>query len=197
MNANYESVNKIHSLKSHVESVTGNIYNNLTQGVQELKNAYVKYGKSFDEIVGHVDIPVICTKIRIYCFAGCFSIESVTIPNSVTEIGSWAFQSCVFLNNVSIGNGVTKIGEGAFEYCNSLESITIPNSVTEIGSNAFNSCAKLTRIYLKPITPPSLNNTQAFSNTMIIYVPAGSGDTYRSATNWSYHADRIVEDPNL
>ena len=151
MNANYESVNKIHSLKSHVESVTGNIYNNLTQGVQELKNAYVKYGKSFDEIVGHVDIPVICTKIRIYCFAGCFSIESVTIPNSVTEIGS----------------------------------------------NAFNSCAKLTRIYLKPITPPSLNNTQAFSNTMIIYVPAGSGDTYRSATNWSYHADRIVEDPNL
>ena len=220
MSTNYESVSKINSLKSHIESATNKNYGDLTQGVQELKNLYVKYGKSFDDIVGHIDIPLTCTKIRHYCFYGIVNLTSVTIPNSITTIGNHAFALCINLKNITISDGVTTIGDGAFNYCIGLTSITIPDSVTSIGNSAFSDCSSLTsvtignsvttinsgafgdctnltHIYLNPTTPPSLGNTYAIPNTTTIHVPVGSGDAYKSATNWSYHSSRIVEDIQL
>ena len=94
-------------------------------------------------------------------------------------------------------NGVTIIDDGTFSGCTSLTSITIPNGVTSIGRNAFYNCTSLTDIYLNPTTPPPLGNTGAMPYTTTIHVPIGSGDAYKSATNWSYHSDRIVADIEL
>lgn len=220
MSMNYESVSKINSLKSQIETFTNKTYDNLTQGVQELKNLYVKYGKSFDDIVGHIDIPSTCTKIRPFCFYGMQKLTSVTIPNSVISIGADAFELCEKLNNVSISNSVLTIGHSAFYYCRSLTSITIPdsvitidgsafyncsnlssvvigNSVTTINDGAFSNCTNLTHIYLNPTTPPRLGNAITIPTTTTIHVPVGCGDAYKSATNWSSHAERIIEDPEL
>lgn len=65
---------------------------------------------------------------------------------------------------------------------------TIPNSVTEIGGWAFNSCSGLTEIYSYPAVAPVLGE-EAFgevTNTIPVYVPAGSVDSYSDSEGWDY-----------
>lgn len=88
----------------------------------------------------------------------------------------------------------TQIRQYAFQHCTSLESITIPNSVTTIDNMAFFGCTSLVNIYLNPTIPPALGGSSAIPTTTTIHVPIDSGDAYKSATNWSYHSARIVED---
>ena len=157
------------------------------------------------------------TSIRKYVFYNCSRLTSVTIPDSVTSIGGNAFYNCSGLTSVTIGNGVTSIGDSAFQYCRELTSVTIPdsvtsirdyafyscsgltsitigNGVTSIGSSAFKYCSGLTSVTMLSTTPPTIASStfdSSFSGT--ITVPAGAGDTYKAATNWSQYADKIQE----
>ena len=157
------------------------------------------------------------TSIRNYAFEGCSGLTSITIPDSVTSIGNYAFNSCSGLTSVTIGNSVTSIGDYVFFSCRSLTSVTIPDSVTSIGAAAFNSCSGLTSatignsvtsignfafsgcigltsVIMLSTTPPVISSSifpSGFSGT--ITVPAGTGATYKAATNWSKYADKIQE----
>ena len=137
------------------------------------------------------------TSIGSYAFYYCYSLASVTIPDSVTSIGSYAFYYCYSLASVTIPDSVTSIGSYAFYYCYSLASVTIPDSVTSIGNNAFSYCYGVKEYHLKPISPPSLSNSNAFndiSSDCIIFVPKGSLESYKTATNWSKYADKMQEE---
>ena len=114
--------------------------------------------------------------------------------NGVEIIKRESFFSCKNLTTIIIPNNIISIGFCSFERCSNLTSVTIPNSVTSISDRAFNGCSKLTDMYLYPTTPPTLDGTSAIPNTTTIHVPIGSGDAYKNATNWSSHADKIVED---
>lgn len=92
---------------------------------------------------------------------------------------------------------VTTIGDYAFYSCEELENVTISDKIVSIGTSAFGNCTQLNDIYLKSITPPTLDNLNSIPTTTTIHVPVGSGEAYKTATNWSYHATRIVEDPEL
>ena len=99
------------------------------------------------------------------------------------------------ITKIKMPDSTTIIRDCAFSNCTSLESITISDSVTRIGADVFFNCTSLTDMYLHPITPPSLYSIGAISTaTTAIHVPIGSGDAYKSATNWSNFADIIVED---
>ena len=63
---------------------------------------------------------------------------------------------------------------------------------TDICDYAFAACSNLTDFYIKTINPPTLG--YAGISSCVIHVPVGSGEAYKSATNWSIHADNIVED---
>ena len=124
---------------------------------------------------------------------------SITLPDSVRKIGSYAFEDCFSLTNITIPDSVTSIGSYAFSNCTRLTSITIPDSVESIGERAFQDCKELTNLYLYPAVPPSLGSGVFASNNYgsyvpTIHVPIGSGDAYKSATNWSHYASKIVED---
>ena len=168
----------------------------------------------------NVIIPQGATSIQSYAFSNCQSVKSIIIPNSVTSIGNSAFLACYALNNVVIPSGVTKIsnstfyscsklsnitipnsvtsiGDSAFRFCYDLQKINIPSSVTEIGATVFAYCNSLKDVYMYPAIPPRLSNRDSFPSAIKIHVPVGSGNAYKSATNWSSFADKIIEDPEI
>ncbi|MBQ9786194.1 MAG: leucine-rich repeat protein, partial [Clostridia bacterium] len=90
--------------------------------------------------------------------------------------------------------GITYISSYAFINCTSLESITIPSSVTSIAMSAFADCTVLTEMIVLATTPPTMKYTNAISSaTTTIYVPYGTIDAYKAATNWSGFASKFVE----
>ena len=180
------------------------------------------FGKySFENCVSltSVNIPNSVISIGNGAFYYCTSLKSVTIPNSVTSIGSSTFYNCTSLASIIIPNGITAINQNIFQNCTSLKSVTIPNSVTSIGNQTFYNCASLTNITIPnsvtrigsftlqigspinkatirmlPTTPPTIqSNTFDSSSLQKIIVPAGTGATYKAATNWSKFSDYIEE----
>ncbi|MDE6483543.1 MAG: leucine-rich repeat protein [Rikenellaceae bacterium] len=126
-------------------------------------------------------------------FWGCTSLTNITIPRSVKSIGNSAFKDCTNLSSVVISEGVESIGSSAFYDCTGLTSITIPASITSLEYEAFKECTGLKEIYCKSTTPPSLGS-YIFENTaetLKIYVPRASVDTYKTNSNWKKYVDRI------
>ena len=126
----------------------------------------------------------------------CNMLQKVEIGNGVTSIGSRAFSCCHSLSSVSIPQGVTSIGDDVFNYCYSLSSVSIPQSVTSIGSRAFSYCDGMAIYdFTKHTSVPTLVSTNAFSSIpsdCVIKVPSSLLSTWKSATNWSTYASKIV-----
>ena len=141
-----------------------------------------------------VTIPYSVTSINYGAFYQCSGLTSIVIPDSVTIIEQEVFSQCSGLTNVTIPDSVTRIRGRAFYQCSALTSITIPNGVISIGDHVFGYCSKLATINILATTPPTLDST-AFNNTALtkIVVPAGCGETYKAAANWSTYADYIIE----
>ena len=144
-----------------------------------------------------ITIPDSVTSIGNDTFFKCYSLANLIIPDSVTNIRDYTFYYCYSLTSFTIPNGVTSIGAATFHSCYSLTSITIPDSVTSIGSNTFRYCYAMAEYHFKSITPPTLSNANAFSDILsgcIIYVPQGSLNAYKTATNWTAYAKYMQEE---
>jgi len=112
----------------------------------------------------------------------------------VKKIGIHAFQNCYLLTSVVIPDSIISIDDNTFTNCVNLISITIPASVMIIGNNVFNGCEKLASVTILNISPPVLG-TSTFNNThpsLLIRVPIGSVDAYKTAPRWSTFSSRIV-----
>ena len=137
-------------------------------------------------------------RIGQYAFNACRSLSSIKIPSSVTTIDTSCFNSCVSLSSVIISEGFAIIPTNCFNDCRSLSSIKIPSSVTTIHNYAFQFCDGMKDYHFTSNTPPVLNSTSIFGDLpsdCIIYVPKGSAEAYKTATNWTAYSQYIQEEP--
>jgi uncharacterized repeat protein (TIGR02543 family) len=131
-------------------------------------------------------------KTVLIAFPANKSTGSYTIPSTVTKIDKYAFNSTT-LSTITIPSSVTTLTEYSFTNCQNLTTITIPSSVTSIGGSAFWASQKLKNIVVQATTPPTLGLSSFYDNGVVsIAVPAGSVNTYKTATNWSSYASKIV-----
>jgi hypothetical protein len=105
------------------------------------------------------------------------------------------FRGNTYITSINIPDYITNIPRNLFSNCANLTSVTIGDSVTSIGNFAFHYCSSLTSVYCKAITPPTLTGSFVFDSNgsgRKIYVPSGSVNAYKSATNWSEYASDII-----
>lgn len=116
-----------------------------------------------------------------------------------TTIGMQAFQSQASIRSVALPDTVTTIEYAAFQGNYASKLIIIPESVFSIDSEAFNNADSLPIVVMLGSTPPTIeidtfgNRAEDMAYVSRIYVPSGSGNTYKTATNWSTYADKIEE----
>ena len=180
-------------------SRNGRVYCNMLQKavIEDGVTSIGKYSFGYCYSLASVVIPDSVTSIGVEAFKYCYGLASVVIPDSVTSISDGAFNYCYGLVSVVIPDSVTSIGSDAFASCYSLASVVIPDSVTSISSGAFNYCYGVKECHILATTPPRIqsNAFQSIPSDCIIYVPAGTVDTYKTATNWADLANRIQEEP--
>lgn len=172
------------------------------ESLVEIADAVRTHFKYYDGVMGmltdkknlaSITIPDDITRIG-KCGLAYSGLTNVIIPDSVQVIDNSAFADCNHLTSIILGQYTLSIDRQAFSYCTELTNIAIPSTCMTIGYNAFRGCNNLTDIYMHSITPPTLANTEAIPSTTTIHVPIGSGDAYKTATNWSSFANKIVAD---
>lgn len=149
-----------------------------------------------------VSFPV-ATRFQSDAFNGCTSLTEVRAQN-VQRINSQAFYNCSKLVSANYPKAAI-IEIYAFYNCALLTEITLDAS-TSIAAYAFYNCKTLHDLYLTGTAVPTLANINAFNNSPIamsgtyadstarIHVRAELEAAFKSATNWSTFASKIVGD---
>lgn len=130
-----------------------------------------------------LNIPEKVNTLGKHAFSQCTSLFEITLP-SVNIIDNYAFYGCSNLSKVKLSESLTTIGDGAFYNCSALDSLVIPANVTSIGSYFLEECDKLKYLRSEAVSAPSCSEDFSAYSLRTIYVPAGSGEAYRSATYW-------------
>lgn len=153
--------------------------------------SYCFYGL---QMVQSIIIPEGVESIDVYAFASHYYLNTLQLPTTLRKIGNGAFQSGSYLTAVDIPEGVESIGDWAFSGNSALKNVAISSTVSSVGSRCFDNCSQLVSLTMMPTTPPTLG-TYAFNGDtkMVITVPKGTLEAYKSATNWSEYADKMVE----
>lgn len=137
------------------------------------------------------------THIGKEAFKNCEALEDIYFPK-VTSIDEQAFNKANKLKSVVMPS-VTSLAYGVFYACESLVKVDFP-VLTFMGQFALTNCSALTAVILRSetlcVSEYPINNTPIKNGTGYIYVPKALLSSYKTATNWSTHANqfRALED---
>lgn len=181
---------KYNPLKTFLKGEKTDITADDLEGVTNLREYFLA-----NQPITSIEFSTSVITIKNFAFQGCKQLTSVVIPETITGFGARIFEGCSGLVSVTLPKNMKHIPQWMFISCSSLPSIEIPETVTSIADRAFTSCGKLTEVICLPKTPPTLGVVVFYGvpTTCKIYVPKGSGEAYKTATNWSEWADYIVE----
>jgi len=159
-----------------------------------------------------ISIPASVIDIGRFAFSNCTSLEKVIIAegSELEIIDDLAFYQCTSLKSIMLPSGLLYIGVTAFSG-SGLENIIIPENVKVIEQQAFGYCSNLTNVTILATEPPEMgedvfsvfNMHTSTSRGMtgsfvtipalrVIYVPADSVNSYKSAKNWNAYSDIIL-----
>lgn len=132
------------------------------------------------------------------CVRNLPHLKYMRLPDSMTSLGSnFLYVSGKFMDSLKVPEGISDFSVECFRNCG-LRRLELPSTVTSMGSSpwSFYGIISLEEFIIHAVTPPTLagtNNLNALSPWCRIYVPHGSGETYKTATNWSVQASKIYE----
>lgn len=161
------------------------------QGITELKT----YAFAQNKLLERVAIPDTVTKTGMYIFESCTSLSDVKFSKNISTINNSSFYICSSLKEFVVSDNVTQINSQAFAYCYALSKITIGEKVSSMSTQVFLNCTALKTVMIRATKPPTIqsNTFQGVPSDCVFTVPYGSGNAYRTATNWSALANQIVE----
>ena len=150
---------------------------------------------------------------RLHTPIGLASLGSVTQYSDVKKMTIGTFNdgtygkkltssfayNCYNLEEIKLPSDVTEIPSSGFYWCQALREFVVPATVTKIDTYSFANCKNLRRLVMLSSTPPTLSGTSAFNSDTLfrIEVPYSADhsvlNAYKTATNWSTYASRMVE----
>lgn len=162
-----------------------------------------------------VTFPSTLQTIGTYAFNRCHSLEVIDLPPSVTTINAYSFNNTRWNERAmaveSLGS-VTSLPAYVMGHYDKLAElrphfshIIFPETLTKLVRNTFSAyghdnsmCYVDDYVVFKGTTPPTLEGDNYNSGllplgTYPIYVPYGSGESYRTAESWTRYSSRIVE----
>ena len=115
------------------------------------------------------------------------SVETLYLGRNINSTARVPFRDKTTIKTVTIGNDVTAINANSFYNCTGMTNATIGSRVASLGTNAFYGCNGLKELRSLNPTPPTAPNNCFFDvyKTCTLFVPTGSEDKYRTATEWS------------
>lgn len=159
------------------------------------------------------------TELRAYAFAHCNKLAKIDIPNCVTIL-DLCFNSASVLEEIEILKSGSVSGQQTFQYCTNLKKFILPlffvsnipvsmfagcsklqlvdiNTVS-LAASSFSDCPNLkTLIFRKISGVNSISSSSGiptnFRSSGFVYVPETTLGQYKTATNWSTIADRIIK----
>ena len=149
-------------------------------------------------------LPSSVTTISTRSFYKASGLTNVDMKDNVTIIEPFAFERCTSLTSIRISERCMVFGRdglgSCFYGCTGLTSVTIPSSVTKMFPSVFSGCSNLSEVIVNATTPPELlisstNEYTQFKNcspNLLIKVPAGSVQAYKTSAGWSSYASQIV-----
>ena len=117
--------------------------------------AYYESFKTSDDVIGEK------------MFYQCARLQAILLPSTITAIKNTAFANSG-LRKIDIPNSVFTLGDDAFAYCSSLVTVVIGKRVKSMNKGVFYD-SNVTKVYAKPLTPPS-PPSYMFSSNPKIYV---------------------------
>ena len=165
------------------------------------------YGSPWEAkcVNGFVDGWLVYSNFEKEQLLACYtSAKEISIPNTVTSISNKTFAGCNQLQSViwdtqcetvqfstakdiiaefTFGNNVEGVLPSICSGMSNLHTLVIGKYITGITENAFDGCSNLKQIKTEATTPPEIP-ANCFPADVIVYVPAGSLQSYKQNSQW-------------
>lgn len=110
----------------------------------------------------------------------------------ITRTNGDLFADNTTTEHITLPDDMLSTGAYMFYNMSRLRSVRMPANLVVMGSNAFQKTPSLDTLYMRSFTPPSYSEWDSFAHEgLVIYVPEGSEEQYKSAETWSKYAQYI------
>ena len=160
-------------------------------GVTDVKNRVLENSGTL-----YIDLPNV-ERIGNAFMRNNTGIREYAAPPSLSSVGERVFDNVVSLEVADFSQTTIEDFGSRFFFNGQLTTLRLPATTKSLASN-FMQAGFVTNLFVLATQPPTIQSNTFHTSSSIgkIFVPAGSVDAYKNATNWSVYASKVnpIED---